>query len=98
MICLQKPMIRSFRSKPLRKFAEEGDASKLPVQNHDRVRRLLARLDASTSPEDMNLPGLRFHSLRGKPQRWAVDASGNYRLTFGWEGEDAIEVDLEDYH
>lgn len=90
-------MIRSFRSRPLRKFAEEGDASKLPVQNHDRIRRLLARLDASVTPADMNLPGLRFHSLRGKPKRWAVDASANYRLTF-WEGEDAIEVDLEDYH
>jgi proteic killer suppression protein len=91
-------MIRSFRSRALRRFAEAGDASKLPVRNHDRVRRLLARLDASVGPEDMNLPGLRFHGLKGKPKRWAVDASGNYRLTFGWEGEDAIDVDLEDYH
>lgn len=91
-------MIRSFRSKPLRKFAGEGDASKLPVQNQDRIRRMLARLDASVTPEDMNLPGFRFHGLQGKPKRWAVDANGNYRITFGWEGEDAIEVDLEDYH
>ena len=91
-------MIRSFRSKALRQFAEEGDASKLPIPNKDRVRRLLARLDAAAKPEDMNLPGLRFHGLQGKPRRWAVDASGNYRLTFGWDGEDAIDVDLEDYH
>ena len=91
-------MIRTFRSKPLQRFAEKGDASKLRVPNHVRLRRLLARLDGSVTPDDMNLPGLRFHSLRGKPKRWAVDASGNYRLTFGWEGEDAIDVDLEDYH
>ena len=91
-------MIRSFRSKPLRKFAETGDGSKLPVQKHDRVRRILAALDAATKPEDMNLPGYRFHGLTGKPKRYAVDASGNYRITWGWDEPDAIDVDLEDYH
>jgi len=91
-------MIRSFRSKPLRAFAQTGDGSKLPVKNHDRVRRLLAALDAATSPEDMNIPGFRFHGLKGKSKRYAVDASGNYRVTWGWEDPDAIDVDLEDYH
>lgn len=91
-------MIRSFRSKALKRFAEKGDASKLSVSNIDRVRRALARLDASVKPEDMNLPGFRFHGLQGKPKRFAVDASGNWRITFGWEDGDAIDVDLEDYH
>lgn len=50
-------------------------------------------------PEDMNLPGLRFHSLKGNEKgRYAVDASGNWRVTFGWHDGDAIQVDLEDYH
>ena len=91
-------MIRSFRSKPLSKFAATGNGSKLPVPNHSKVRRLLAALDAATFPEDMNLPGLRFHGLEGDPKRYAVDVTGNYRMTFGWDGEDAIDVDLEDYH
>lgn len=91
-------MIKSFRSKALKLFAEKGDASKLPVQNAGRVRRILAALNAATLPEDMNLPGNRFHGLQGKPKRYAVDASGNYRVTWGWEGKDAIDVDLEDYH
>ena len=47
----------------------------------------------------MNMPGFRFHSLRGGEKgRYAVDASGNWRITFGWDGEDAIDVDLEEYH
>ena len=46
----------------------------------------------------MAVPGWRFHPLKGKPKRYAVDASGNYRMTFGFKGEDAIEADLEDYH
>lgn len=92
-------MIRSFRSKALRRFAELGDASRLPVQNPDRLRRLLLRLDAAAAPADMNLPGFRFHGLKGKDKgRYAVDASGNWRLTFGWLDGDAIDVDLEDYH
>lgn len=91
-------MIRSFRSKALRLFAEKGDASKLSVPNTDRIRRILARLDASTKPEDMNLPGFRFHGLQGNPKRYAVNASGNWRITFGWDDGDAIDVNLEDYH
>lgn len=91
-------MIRSFRSKALRLFAQRGDASKLSVPNTDRIRRILARLDASTKPEDMNLPGFRFHGLQGNPKRYAVSASGNWRITFGWDDGDAIDVDLEDYH
>lgn len=47
----------------------------------------------------MDLPGFRFHGLKGKDRgRYAVDASGNWRVTFGWLDGDAVDVDLEDYH
>ena len=92
-------MIRSFRSKALRHFVESGDARRLSVANTRRVRQILLALDAAASPEEMDQPGLRFHRLRGSYNgRFAVDASGNYRITFGWDGRDAIDVDLEDYH
>jgi toxin HigB-1 len=43
--------------------------------------------------------GMRFHGLKGQDRgRFAVDASGNWRITFGWDGMDAIDVDLEDNH
>jgi proteic killer suppression protein len=92
-------MIRSFRSKALRRFADQGDASKLSVPNVRRVETILARLEGAVSPEDLNLPGYRFHGLKGRDKgRYAVDASGNWRITFGWEGRNAVDVDLEDYH
>ena len=51
------------------------------------------------APEEMNLPGYRFHALKGDRRgAFAVDASGNYRVTFRFDGEDAVDVDLEDYH
>lgn len=92
-------MIVSFRSKALRIFAATGDVSKLSVQNPERIRRILLALDIARRPDTLNLPGFRFHALKGRSKgRFAVDASGNWRITFGWQGEGAIDVDLEDYH
>jgi proteic killer suppression protein len=71
----------------------------LSVQKPDRIARLLKALDAAPRPKTMNLPGLRFHALKGSEKgRYAIWASENWRITFGWDGIDAIEVDLEDYH
>lgn len=92
-------MIRSFRSRALKRLIGRGDASKLNVPNLRRVETILARLDGAISPDDLNLPGYRFHGLKGREKgRFAVDASGNWRITFAWDGKDAVDVDLEDYH
>ena len=92
-------MIRSFRSKALRRFYEQQDVSKLSVVNHSRLSMLLRALNVVKRPEDLNLPGCRFHPLKGNMSgRFSLTVSGNWRLTFGWDGEDAIDIDLEDYH
>ena len=92
-------MIRTFRNKALAKFAATGNPKGLSVQKVERIARLLKALDAATRPEAMNLPGSRFHALKGDSKgRYAIWASENWRITFGWDGDDAIAVDLEDYH
>ena len=91
-------MIRSFRSQALRKFWDDGNSAPLPVRNVARIARQLNALDAATAPGQMDFPGWRFHPLKGKPKRYAVDAGGNYRITFGFDGQDAVDVDIEDYH
>ena len=92
-------MIRSFRSKALKRFIEAGNTSKLSVRNVDRVTRILTQLDEATVPEEMNLAGWKFHPLKGRDKgRFSVWVTGNYRITFGWDGKDAVDVDLEDYH
>jgi toxin HigB-1 len=92
-------MIRSFRSRALRRFAETGDGSKLSIPNIERVRIILKALNEARNPAAMNTPGLRFHPLKGRDKgRYAVWASGNFRITFAWSEQDAIDVDLEDYH
>ena len=94
-------MIKSFRNKPLKQFAATGDASKLPVQGKATIERLtdqLTVLDAAAKADQMNVPGWYYHSLRGKPVRYSVRVTANYRLTFGFAAPDATDVDLEDYH
>jgi proteic killer suppression protein len=92
-------MIKSFRNKGLEAFATTGDTRKLPVRGAAarKLARQLAVLNAAIKPEDMNLPGFYFHGLRGE-QRYSVRVTANYRLTYGWNDKDAIDVDLEDYH
>ena len=69
------------------------------MQSAARTERMLDRLDASASPKDLDLPGYRFHQLKGeRGGEFAISVSGNLRLTFGFDAQDAIHVNLEDYH
>ena len=65
-----------------------------------RLRSLLARLDASRNSGDMDLPGLRLHTLQGElAQHYAVCVSGNWRLIFRFDNDgNATDVNLVDYH
>lgn len=92
-------MIKSFRNKPLQRYFETGKPRGLSVQDDKRVGRILLALEAASRPEDVNLPGFHFHGLGGKDKgRYSVRVTGNWRITFGWDGEDVTDVDLEDYH
>ena len=92
-------MIRSFRHKGLQRFYESGSKAGIQANHADRLRLILGRLDASTVLGDMDLPGLVLHPLKGSRKGfWSVRVSGNWRVTFRFEGMDAEVVDYEDYH
>ena len=81
------------------KFFETGSKAGIQAQHADRLRLILGRLGAATSPRDMALPGLSLHPLGGdRKGTWAVSVSGNWRVTFKFVGKDADAVDYEDYH
>jgi proteic killer suppression protein len=90
-------VIRSFRNRALKRYFEAGDPSGLSVPNVARVGRILRALDVAARPEQLNLPGFHWHALQGEA-RWTIRVTGNWRITFGWDGADAIAVDLEDYY
>ncbi|MBX3332326.1 MAG: type II toxin-antitoxin system RelE/ParE family toxin [Nitrospira sp.] len=92
-------MIRGFKHKGLRRFFETGSRSGIQARHVDRLRLVLAQLNAATAAHDMNLPGLHLHPLKGERKgSWAVSVSGNWRITFRFIGKDVDDVNYEDYH
>lgn len=92
-------MIRSFRHKGLARFFETESKAGIQSAHAERLRLILGRLNAAVKAEDMGLPGLRLHPLKGERKgTWAVWVSGNWRVTFRFVGADAEVVDYEDYH
>ena len=92
-------MITKFKHKGLKNLYYKGDASKVIASHKGRLLRQLDQLEASVQPNDMNLPGWGYHKLTGdRKDTYSVSVSGNWRLTFRFEGRDATDVDYEDYH
>lgn len=98
-------MIKSFRHKGIQRFFETGSKAGIQAKHAERLRLQLFALNRAKKPEDMNAPGWKLHGLAGKnPKRqntqghWSIWVSGNWRLTFTFEGEDAVLVDYQDYH
>lgn len=92
-------MIRGFRHKGLAAFYHMGSKAGIQAKHLERLRLILARLDAANEPRDMNLPGLKLHPLKGSlKDSWAVEVSGNWRVIFKFEGQDVTDVDYIDYH
>lgn len=92
-------MIRSFGHKGIERFFRTGGKAEIQARHAAKLRRQLARLDASICPEDMDIPGWRLHTLSGGlKNHWSVWVNGNWRLAFTFEGEDAVLVDYQDYH
>ena len=92
-------MIRSFRHAGLERFYRTDSKAGIQPAHAAKLRRQLTLLDASALPPDMNVPGWHLHPLKGELKgHWSVRVSGNWRMTFKFEGEDAVLVDYQDYH
>lgn len=92
-------MISDFKHKGLKKLYETGSQQGIIPEHVKRLRLILARLDASNCPHDMNLPGLSLHPLKGNYKDfWSVSVSGNWRIIFRFEGNHVFDVDYIDYH
>ena len=92
-------MIVSFRHRGLERFFVTGTGRVYDPNMPADCGWYWVDSSAAESPKDMDLPGLRLHPLKGKLKgRWSVIISGNWRVTFTFDGKDAVLVDYEDYH
>ncbi len=93
------PVIQSFRHKGLKALFEGRTFAKVMPRHIPKLLRILAALDEARQPAEMNLPSFRLHPLKGELKgHYAASVSGNWRVTFRFEGEDATELDYLDYH
>ncbi|HWE87473.1 MAG TPA: type II toxin-antitoxin system RelE/ParE family toxin [Terracidiphilus sp.] len=92
-------MIKNFRHAGLERFFKTGSKAGILPAHAERIANRLQLLDFARSPADMNMPGWGLHRLAGDLKgHWAVKVSGNWRLTFAFEKENAILVDYQGYH
>jgi proteic killer suppression protein len=92
-------VIRTFRHKGLRRLFLEDDWRGVRTDHADKLRRILARLHAARTVSDMDLPGYRFHPLKGELKgMYAVTVQANWRVAFRFEDGEARDVDYLDYH
>ncbi len=91
-------MIKSFRHSRVEKFFLTGSKAGIQPQHANKLTLQLTSLNAARGPSDIAAPDWKLHALAGGLKgHWAV-SNGNWRLTFRFEGEDAVLVDYQDYH
>ena len=92
--------VRSIAHKGLRRLYEDNSSKGLSADTVDKLRKMLAFLDAMQDPEELRaLPLWKAHILTGNRKgTWSLHVTRNWRLTFRIEEDEIIDLDLEDYH
>jgi proteic killer suppression protein len=92
-------MIKSFLHKGLQKFYHTGSTAGIQKKHEKRLRLILTNLEQAEKPDDMDLPGLFMHPLKGsRKDIWSVRVSGNWRVTYRFDRTNVEIVNYEDYH
>lgn len=92
-------MILRFRHAGLERFFTTGSAAQIQPAHRRRLKVILTALNTAYGPRDMGLPGLDLHPLKAELIGfWSVSVSGNWRVIFRFDGNNATDVDYIDYH
>ncbi|MEX2964245.1 type II toxin-antitoxin system RelE/ParE family toxin [Microbulbifer sp. TYP-18] len=97
-------MIKSFKNKGLEELFNHGRSSRIDARPaiQKKMRAIMHAINSSTNTEELRNAGKGVHPLKGRKGKnfgdWAVWVTGNYRITFNFDGTDAHILDYEDYH
>ena len=92
-------VIRSFKHRGLKRLYVDGDARGVRPDLVDTVERILTVLDNAVTLQALNIPRYRLHPLKGELKGlWSVTVRANWRIVFRFEGPDAFDLELIDYH
>ena len=98
--CYNSDMIRTFADKTTESLFVLGKAKKVPTDLAKRAVRKLDMIENAYRVDDLRVPpGNRLHALTGNREgQWAISVNDQWRICFRFEGEDAYDVELCDYH
>ncbi|MBP6706091.1 MAG: type II toxin-antitoxin system RelE/ParE family toxin [Achromobacter sp.] len=92
-------MIIGFRHKGLELFYRTGSTRGIYAAHANKLRQILTMLDTAREPQDMNLPWLRLHMLKGNlATHWSVRVDGSWRVTFRLTRMGAELINYQNYH
>lgn len=92
-------MIIGFRHKGLETFYRSGSTRGINAAHSKKLLYILALLDFVSQADEVDVPGLRLHPLKGRAKGfWSVWVNGNWRVTFRFEGQNVELIDYLDYH
>ena len=92
-------MIRSIRHKGLKRLYEDDDPRGVIPEHAQKLRDVLARLDAASTAADLDVPGFRLHPLKAELKGfWAITVRANWRVVFRFDNGDVLDVNYVDYH
>ena len=93
-------MIQSFRNKETEVFYHTGKSRKIDPQIQERALIRLQRLNAATSVDDLRFPhSHNLEKLTGdRKDYWSIRINRQWRVCFSWEGDNAYDVEIVDYH
>ncbi|WP_299945876.1 type II toxin-antitoxin system RelE/ParE family toxin [uncultured Microbulbifer sp.] len=97
-------MIKSFKHKGLEELWVKGRSRRIDSRPaiQKKLIAIMTRLDAVASEQELTKIGKDVHPLQGRKGtnsgNWAVWVTGNFRITFNFDGRDAEILDYEDYH
>ena len=92
-------MIVDFNHKGLERFFKTCSTAGIQSVHSTKLKRQLTALNEAQSIDEMNFPGWKLHTLKGKlKDHWAITVNANWRMTFIFKDGNAYIVDYQDYH
>jgi len=92
-------MIKSFKHKGLEIFFFTGSKEGIQAHHAKKLQILLTALNNAKDENDMGAPSWDLHPLSGNlDKHWSVSVNGNWRMTFSFDGGDAILLNYQDDH
>lgn len=92
-------MIKSFRCKETAALAARSASARWSAVASVALRKI-RQLDAATTLDDLRSPpGNRLEPLKGdRSGQYSIRINDQWRICFRWDGTDAHDVEIVDYH